>query len=191
VPEHLDRLTDEIARDTSRRGFLARVGGALMALTAARTVGTLIEPGTSDAFHFCGHTFTTGSCPHPTGLPRIDSRGFPLRASDGHPVDDIGRPVNDAGQPVDESGQLLRDAEGRPIPPAPRTRLCDRAGDIYGFSPHIDGSWFRCCGGKVRQLRDCCAHRNTRINGDAALTGYCFRGRKVFCVQYYDTKVPC
>ena len=33
-------------------------------------------------------------------------------------------------------------------------------------------------------------HRNTRINGDAALTGYCYGGRKVFCVQYYDTKVP-
>jgi hypothetical protein len=174
VPEHLDRFTDSLARDSSRRGFLARVGGALVALTAARTVGTLIEPGDSEAFHFCGHTFTTGSCPHPTGLPRIDSRGFPLRASDGQPIDDIGRPVNDAGQPVDDDGQL-----------------CARAGKIYGFSPHNDGSWYRCCGGKVRQLRDCCAHRNTRINGDAALIGYCYGGRKVFCVQYYDTKVPC
>jgi hypothetical protein len=75
VPEHLDRLSDAIARDSSRRGFLARVGGALTALTAARTVGALIEPGDSEGFHFCGHTFTTGSCPHPTGLPRIDSRG--------------------------------------------------------------------------------------------------------------------
>jgi hypothetical protein len=124
-------------------------------------------------------------------LPRIDSRGFPLRASDGQAIDDIGRPVNGAGQPVDDDGDLLRDAEGRPLPPAPRTQLCDRAGDIYGFQSHIDGSWYRCCGGKVRQLRDCCAYRNTRINGDAALTGYCFAGRKVFCVQYYDTKVPC
>ena len=75
-------FSDAIARDTSRRGFLARVGGALVALTAARTVGTLIEPGDSEAFHFCGHTFTTGSCPHPTGLPRIDSRGFPLAADE-------------------------------------------------------------------------------------------------------------
>jgi hypothetical protein len=191
VPEHLDRFTDSLARDTSRRGFLARVGGALVALTAARTVGTLIEPGDSEAFHFCGHTFTTGSCPHPTGLPRIDSRGFPLRASDGQPIDDIGRPVNGEGQPIDDQGRLLRDGEDRPLPPAPRTQLCARAGEIYGFSSHIDGSWYRCCGGKVRQLRDCCAHRNTRINGDAALTGYCYSGRKVFCVQYYDTKVPC
>ena len=83
MPEHLDRFTDSLARDTSRRGFLARVGGALVALTAARTVGTLIEPGDSEAFHFCGHIFTTDSCPHPTGLPRIDVHGFPLRAADG------------------------------------------------------------------------------------------------------------
>ena len=192
MPEHLDRLTDSLARDTSRRGFLARVGGALVALTAARTVGTLIKPGDSDAyFTFCGHTFTTGSCPHPMGLPRIDSRGYPLRPSDGQPIDDLGRAVNDEGQPIDDDGHVLLDAEGRPLPPAPRTVVCGRAGDIYGFKPHTDGSWYRCCGGKVRQLRDCCAHRNTRINGDAALTGYCYRGRKVFCVQYYDTKVPC
>ena len=170
---------------------MARVGGALMAITAARTVGTLIEPGESDAFHFCGHTFTTGSCPHPTGLPRIDSQGFPLRASDGHAIDDIGRPVNDAGQPVDDDGQFLRAPDGRPLPPAPRTRICDRVQDIYGIRTSIDGAWYRCCGGKVRKLVDCCSSNNSRINGDAALTGYCYGGRKVFCVQYYDTRVPC
>ena len=146
-----------------------------MALTAARTVSTLIEPGESEAFHFCGHTFTTGSCPHPTGLPR----------------NDVGRPVNEAGQPVDDEGQLLKDPDGRPLPPAPRTRICDRVQDIYGIGTEIDGAWYRCCGGKVRKLVDCCSHHNTRINGDAALTGYCFAGRKVFCVQYYDTRVPC
>jgi hypothetical protein len=191
VPEHLDGAVDALARNTSRRGFLARVGGALVALTAARTVGTLIEPGESEAFHFCGHTYTTGSCPHPTGLPRIDSRGFPLRASDGQPVDDLGRPVNDAGVPIDDSGQPLKGPDGRPLPPAPRTRICDRVANIYGFGTSIDGSWYRCCGGKVRKLVDCCAHHGTRINGDAALTGYCYSGRKVFCVQYYDTRVPC
>jgi hypothetical protein len=191
VPEHLDRFSDSLARDTSRRGFLARVGGALIGLTAARTVGSLVQPGEADANHFCGHTFTTGSCPHPTGLPRIDSRGFPLRARDGHPIDDLGRLVNDDGLPVDEQGNLLRGPDGQPLPPAPRTRLCKRVGEIYGFTTSIDGSWYRCCSGHVRKLVDCCAHHGTRINGDAALTGYCFKGRKVFCVQYYDTKVPC
>jgi hypothetical protein len=55
----------------------------------------------------------------------------------------------------------------------------------------IDGSWHRCCGGQVRKLMDCCSFRRKRINGDAALTGYCYGGRKVFCVIYYDTKIPC
>jgi hypothetical protein len=38
---------------------------------------------------------------------------------------------------------------------------------------------------------DCCGHTNVRINGDAALAGYCHPGRNVFCVQYYETRVPC
>jgi hypothetical protein len=205
VPEHLDRgkegklpkgpverAAESLAQNSSRRGFLARVGGALVAAAGgAKVVATMVEPGDADAFHFCGHTFTTGSCPHPTGLPRIDSRGFPLRAEDGHPVDDTGRLVNDAGQPVNDRGDLLRDPDGRPLPPAPRTRVCDRVQQIYGFNTWLDGSWYRCCGGKVRKLRDCCAYSSRRVNGDAALTGYCYGGRKVFCVHYYDTQVPC
>ena len=191
VPERLERITESLARDSSRRGFLARVGGALMALGAARTVGALIEPGESDAFHFCGHIFTTGSCPHPTGLPRIDSRGFPIRATDGHPIDDAGRPVNEAGQPLDLAGQVLVDPDGRPLPPAPRSRVCDRVQSIYRIRTTVDGSWYRCCGGKVRKLVDCCSRHKRRINGDEALKGYCFAGRKVYCVMYYDTQVPC
>ena len=46
-------------------------------------------------------------------------------------------------------------------------------------------------GGRVRRLVDCCAYNSRRINGDAALTGYCFEGRKVFCVMYFQTHVPC
>src|SRR5690606_16606784 len=72
------RALDGIAGNTSRRGFLARLSGALMAATAGGVVGKAIEPGEADAYHFCGHIYTTGSCPHPTGLPRIDSKGFPL-----------------------------------------------------------------------------------------------------------------
>ena len=53
------------------------------------------------------------------------------------------------------------------------------------------GAWYRCCGGTVRKLWDCCAHHDRRINGDAALHGYCYGGRKVFCVTYYQTHVPC
>jgi hypothetical protein len=175
----------------SRRGFLAKVSGALMAVTGARTVGSLVAPGEAEAYHFCGHIYTTDSCPHPTGLPRIDARGRPLRARDGHRVDDLGRLVNADGDPVDGRGVRLTDAEGNPLPAAPRTPVCKAVGERYGFRTQIDGAWYRCCGGHVRKLVDCCSYSHRRINGDASLTGYCYKGRRVFCVMYFQTKVPC
>ena len=190
-PGGLGGALDRLAGDTSRRGFLARVGGALTALTAGGIVGRAIKPGEADAFHFCGHTYTTGSCIHPTGLPRIDGHGFPLDAASGEPVDDLGRRVNRQGHPVDGRGRALHDPDGRPLPPAPRTKVCEATARVYDFEWHQDGSWYRCCGGTVRKLCDCCGQVQKRINGDAALEGYCYRGRKVFCVMYFQTKVPC
>ena len=69
--------------------------------------------------------------------------------------------------------------------------MCESAAREFGFHWHTDGSWYRCCGGHVRKLIDCCGYVRNRINGDAALTGYCYAGRRVFCVMYYDTKVRC
>jgi hypothetical protein len=187
----VSHFSDELARGSSRRGFLARVGGALLAAAGGNAVAALVKPGEAEGFHFCGHIFTTDSCPHPTGLPRIDVHGFPLRAKDGVRVDDLGRRVDREGRPVDEHGRLLTDPDGRPLPVAPRTKVCDKVAERYGFATQIDGAWYRCCGGHVRKLVDCCSYHRTRINGDAALTGYCYRGRKVFCVMYHQTKVPC
>ena len=191
MPE-LGSLTEGLAASTSRRGFLARVS-RLLALTAgAGTIGALIEPGEADAFHFCGHIYTTDSCPHPTGLPRIDAHGFPLRAADGAPVDDLGRPVDRNGAPIGPDGRPLLDPDGRSLPPAPRSRVCQEGvAEQFHLHTRIDGAWYRCCGGHVRKLVDCCARTRRRINGDAALTGYCYAGRRVFCVMYYDTKIPC
>jgi len=187
VSEPLERL----AANTSRRGFLSRVGGALLAATAGGTVGKLIEPGDADAFHFCGHIFTTGSCPHPSGLPRIDGKGYPLRHRDGRPIDNLGRLINERGEPIHDSGEVKLDPDGRALPPAPRTKVCDEVSRKFRIGTTVDGSWHRCCGGQVRKLVDCCSYSRQRINGDRALEGYCFRGRKVFCVMYLQTKVPC
>jgi len=180
-----------VAQRASRRGFLARTGAALLAVTGGRTVGALVAPGEAEAYHFCGHVYTTDSCPHPTGLPRVDARGYPLRARDGRRIDNLGRLVDRDGRPVSETGRLLRDPDGRALPPAPRTPLCDQVGERFDISTDVDGAWYRCCGGHVRKLVDCCSSHPRRINGDRALTGYCYRGRKVFCVMYYQTKVPC
>jgi hypothetical protein len=178
-----------VARTTSRRGFIARLGAAVVAAAGG---SRLARPPAAEAFHFCGHIYTTAGCPHPTGLPRVDSRGRPLRAIDGRPVDDLGRPINAAGHPVDDAGRVLLDPDGLPLPPAPRSRIClDAIPARFNLQTHVDGSWYRCCAGRVRRLLDCCAHSSHRINGDAALTGYCYAGRTVFCTYYYDTDVKC
>jgi hypothetical protein len=187
-------LSDAVVRQSSRRGFLERLGGAVIALAGAQTIASAALPTDADANYytnFCGHTYTTGNCPAPTGLPRIDRNGYPLRAADGVPVDDLGRPVNAEGQPIDAAGRVLTDADGVPLAPAPRTRVCETAGEDYNVELALDGSWYRCCGGTVRRIRDCCGVTNVRINGDAALTGYCYPGRHVFCVTYYQTSMPC
>lgn len=176
---------------TSRRNFLQTAGAAVAAITAGRTVGALVAPGEADAFHFCGHIYTTDGCPHPTGLPRIDRNGYPLRAGDGKPVDDLGRLIDRAGAPVDERGAALLDPDGRPLPPATRTRVCTAAGRRHRISVRTDGAWYRCCNGHVRKLSDCCTPSSRRINGDRALRGYCYGKHKVFCVMYFQTKVPC
>jgi hypothetical protein len=167
------------------------VGGGVMALAGAGSVGSLVKPGEAEAYHFCGHIYTTDSCPHPTGLPRIDARGLPLRARDGKRVDDLGRLVDRRGDPVGDDGVPLTDPDGRPLPRATRTPVCDVVAETYNLRTTVDGAWYRCCGGRVRKLVDCCAYSRRRINGDRALTGYCYRGRKVFCVMYFQTKVPC
>ncbi|MEA2150258.1 MAG: Methylamine utilization protein MauE [Solirubrobacteraceae bacterium] len=176
---------------SSRRRFIATASAAVGALAAVRSVGSLIHPGDAEAFHFCGHVYTTDGCPHPTGLPRIDTRGFPLRAKDGRPVDDLGRPIDAAGAPVNEDGSPWLDPDGRPLPPATRTRICSAAGRRFRIPTRTDGAWFRCCGGHVRKLSDCCTSSSRRINGDRALKGYCYGRHHVFCVMYVQTRVPC
>ena len=176
---------------TSRRAFLGRAGGVAASAAGASMVGAVIRPGDADAYHFCGHIYTTDGCPHPTGLPRIDRRGLPLRARDGRQVDDLGRLIDELGRPVDEDGLLLTDLEARPLPSAPRTPVCDLTGARFGIAVRTDGAWYRCCGGRVRKLVDCCSPSRTRINGDRSLRGYCYDRRRVFCVMYFQSTVPC
>ena len=176
---------------SSRRGFLATASAAVAVLTAGRLTGALVAPGDAEAFHFCGHIYTTDGCPHPTGLPRIDRHGYPLRAKDGKPVDDLGRLVDASGAPIDEAGARLLDPDGRPQPPARRRRVCTAAGKRYRIEVRTDGAWYRCCDGHVRKLIDCCTTSQRRINGDRGLRGYCYAKRRVFCVMYFQTNVPC
>jgi hypothetical protein len=193
-PDAGERLARRLASSHTRRGFLGRVGAGAIALVSGRLAASAVSPDAADAryYGFCGHTYTTHHCPGPYFPPRIDRRGRPLRPSDGHRVDNLGRLVNKDRYVVDEQGNLVLGPTGEPVPRAPRTRLCqDWVLERYHLHAQFDGGWYRCCGGTIRKLVDCCAYTSTRINGDAALTGYCYNGRKVFCVLYYQTTVPC
>lgn len=189
-----ERLSAKLAESTTRRSFLGRLGAAALAVAGGSAVAAAVKPDEADAFHFCGHIWTTGSCPSPyPPLSRIDRKGFPLHPQNGKPIDNLGRFVDAAGDPVAGNGDRLVGPDGEPLPAAPRTRICeDWTRERHGLKDvRMQGSWFRCCGGQIRKLVDCCSHSRRRINGDASLVGYCWGGRRVYCVMYYDTKLPC
>ena len=162
-----------------------------MAVAGARTVGSLVAPGEAEAYHFCGHIYTTDSCPHPTGLPRIDSKGRPLRAKDGHRVDDLGRLVDLEGDPIDEDGARLTDAEGVPLPAASRTPVCKAVARAVRDAPPRSTAPGTAAAAATCASSWTAARHRRRINGDKSLVGYCYKGRRVFCVMYFQTKVPC
>jgi hypothetical protein len=186
-------LSTRLASGMTRRSFLGRMGGAVLAATGGAAVAAAVRPEKSEAFHFCGHIWTTGSCPNPLGLPRIDKSGYPLRPSDGHPIDNLGRRIDGSGFAIDGGGTRLKGPDGAVLPRAPRTRLCEEwTQERYGLGDAgMQGSWYRCCNGQIRKLVDCCSRSKLRINGDASLTGYCFDGKRVFCVLYYDSGLKC
>lgn len=175
----LDRAVEraglELARRTTRRSFLARVGKAVLAVVGGPLVSVALGGERAEAFHLCGHIYTTGSCPHPYfPFTRIDRYGYPVHPKFGYPVDDKGRPYTSPGQP--------------------RHKICTWW--VTKRYPHtrptvLEGTWARCCGGRIRRVVDCCSRSRTRINGDASLIGYCFQGRRVFCITYRDTRVRC
>jgi hypothetical protein len=192
----VDRAADGLARGLAsrmtRRSALGRLGSWALALTGGSVVAAAARADEAQGFHFCGHIWTTGSCPAPYELPRIDARGYPLRPADGRPIDNLGRLVDGNGFPVDASGRRVLGPDGRPLERAPRSRICeDWVPEQFRIEAVNQGVWYRCCNRQIRKLVDCCSRHRTRVNGDAALKGYCYTGRYVFCVMYYETGVPC
>jgi hypothetical protein len=171
----LERAERALAGKTSRRSFLGRLGKTIVALVGGQVVASTLAPTRAEAYHICGHIFTTGSCPHPYApQTRIDRFGYPLHPKYGYPVDDRGRIYTSR----DQTRRKICEAW---VPERyPRTR-----------PTVMEGTWSRCCSGRIRRVVDCCSYSRTRINGDASLTGYCFNGRRVFCITYRETKIRC
>jgi hypothetical protein len=171
----VERAGTELARRTSRRSFLGRVGRAVVALAGGSVVAVALAPERAEAYHICGHIYTTGSCPHPyTPNTRIDAFGFPL-----HPT---------YGFPVDDDGFIYLSEEQT------RRKVCQTVvPERFPFvrNPKYGGGWSRCCDGRIRHISDCCSSSPTRINGDGAVRGYCPPGLRVFCIAYQELNVRC
>jgi hypothetical protein len=174
-----DRSTENaattLATRTGRRSFIARLGGGVVALVGGRYVAEALKPDRAEAYHICGHTYTTNSCPHPFApLTRIDKWGYPIHPTYGYPVDDSGKRYTSRSQT--------------------RRKVCQQVvPEQYPKTgkPIFGGGWARCCGGRIRRIADCCSFYKKRINGDASVTGYCYGGRRVFCIAYRDLKTKC
>lgn len=175
IERTVERATLSLAARTSRRSFLNRLGAGVVALVGGPLVAHALRPERAEAYHICGHTFTTGSCPHPfSPRTRLDAYGYPVHPKRGYPVDD--------------NGDIYRSRSQT------RRRVCQEVvPDRYPYTgrPRYGGGWSRCCSGRVRRIVDCCSYSNRRINGDRSVTGYCFKGTKVFCIGYRDTNVRC
>ena len=167
--------TVRLASQSSRRSFLGRLGGGFVALVGGSFVAMALDPERAGAHHICGHTFTTGSCPHPfSPKSRVDKHGYPLHPEQGYPIDDNGDIYTSRNQT--------------------RSKMCEETVPrLYPETgnPIQGGGWSRCCKGRVRTIYDCCSFHDKRINGDAAVTGYCLNGRKVFCIGYRDLNSRC
>ena len=124
----------------TRRSFLGRLGAAVLGAVGGGGVAAAVAPEEAEAFHFCGHIFTTDSCPSPFRLPRINRLGYPLRPRDGRSIDNLGRLVNGSGYPVNEAGVRLVGPDGRPLPKGPRTRICqDWVPERFHIDARIQG----------------------------------------------------
>jgi hypothetical protein len=171
----VERLSVGLASRSSRRSFLGRLGSAAVALAGGRFVAEALAPERAEAFHICGHIYTTRSCPHPYApYTRIDRFGYPVHPWQGYPIDDAGEVYTSPSQT--------------------RRRICQEwVPERFPFTgkPAFGGGWSRCCRGRVRRIKDCCSYSDTRINGDAAVTGYCHSRRKVFCIAYQELDIRC
>src|SRR5438132_11502863 len=95
------RASTGLAQRTSRRSFLGLLGRATVALAGGAFVAAALDPERAEAryYTFCGHTYTTGSCPHPYApYSRIDQYGYPVHPKHGYPVDNEGKPYTSRKQ---------------------------------------------------------------------------------------------
>src|ERR687895_634031 len=86
-----ENASTALAARTSRRSFFGKLGAGFVAFVGGPFVAIALRPNRAEAYHICGHTYTTGSCPHPfQPRSRVDKYGYPLHPKKGWPIDDKG-----------------------------------------------------------------------------------------------------
>ena len=151
----VERAGTELARRTSRRSFLGRLGRTVVAIAGGSMVAVALEPDRAEAHHICGTPYTTGLVP-PSRTRR--TRGRTPTAS---------RCIPRFGYPVDDEGAIYLSERQT------RRKVCQTVvPERFPFvrNPRYGGGWSRCCNGRVRHIQDCCSTSEIRINGDGSVT---------------------
>ena len=185
-------IGESLALSTSRRGFLARPSRLLALLAGGGAVAALVRPGEADA----SASVATSTRPIPARIRRDCPVSTP-RASRFAPPTVTGSTTS-GGRPTLRGSQSMRTVRRSWTQRACRclrrravvsARTSSRRGSHGLRTSTVPG---------IAAAAAMCANSSTaargpprRINGDAALTGYCYAGRRVYCVMYYDTKIPC
>ena len=126
-------------------------------------------------------------------LPRIDRAGYPLEPASGKPIDNLGRPHQRAGA----SPSMTRQGAARPRRPAAAAGAADEGlpgggqREASGSRPTSTAAGIAAAA--VRSASSSTAARNTTSGSTATppSRATASAGRKVFCVLYFDTRVPC
>ena len=178
--------------DTSRRGFLARVGAAMTAVTAGGVGREGGEAGRGRRLPLLRSHLHDRLVPAPdracrgsTGAatrcaPPTDSRS----TTSGGAVNGRGsRSTTTATRFATPTAARCRPRRGPGSARRPRASTASR--------PRSTAAGIAAAAARSASSSTAAPTHDKRINGDAALEGYCYRGRKVFCVMYFQTKVPC
>ena len=184
-------LAARLAASGTRRSFLARVGAALFAVVGGKMVAAAVSPEEAQSFHFCGHTSRPAPARARTGCRASTATGCRCAPPTAARSTTSAGWSTPHGLPVDERGRRLLGPDGAPLPRAPRTRICeDWVPERYGVDADAQGSWYRCCDGRVRRSWTAArlAEAHQRRRGAARLLR---KTHHVFCVMYQDSDVPC
>ena len=103
-------LSTRLASGMTRRSFLGRMGGAVLAATGGAAVAAAVRPEKSEAFHFCGHTWYDRIVPAPARQAAAHRPAPASRLRGARrviPIDNLGRPVECVVGRVGGSGKPL------------------------------------------------------------------------------------